>query len=384
MIAKRLAMTAGAALASLLWVSATPAQVPGPGPAPPPAAAFAPGQLDQMLAPIALYPDGLLGQILMAAGYPLDVVQADRWLQEPGNSTLAGASLTAALDALSWDPSVKSLVPFPRVLQMMDGQLDWTERLGEAFIADGAQLDGPLATELTPAPTTAAEVTAWGPDRREFSVPRSPVARVLVVPESVNPGWLAHTADGAALTPVIVNGWQQGWVVPPGEQGTVTLSFPSNATYRTGLTLGLSLLPLLLAMALVGSRRPVRTDLPAQPWASGPLAAAGLLGVGAVIAGVAGVAVFGGALAVGLLMRNRRSAFDRLTLLTAPTGLILAGALLSRYPWRSVDGYIGHSPWVQLPALIALGSLAASLLGPPANHRTDSPDAEGPGAPEAS
>lgn len=138
MIAKRLAMTAGAALASLLWVSATPAQVPGPGPAPPPAAAFAPGQLDQMLAPIALYPDGLLGQILMAAGYPLDVVQADRWLQEPGNSTLAGASLTAALDALSWDPSVKSLVPFPRVLQMMDGQLDWTERLGEAFIADPA------------------------------------------------------------------------------------------------------------------------------------------------------------------------------------------------------------------------------------------------------
>ena len=300
---------------------------------------------------------------------------AGRFLQTSVSATVADLLDGRPIAAQTCDPSPIALPAGPQELLISPG---------EAFIADGAQLAGPLAEELTPAPTTAAEVTAWGPDRREFSVPRSPVARVLVVPESVNPGWLAHTADGAALTPVIVNGWQQGWVVPPGEQGTVTLSFPSNATYRTGLTLGLSLLPLLLAMALVGSRRPVRTDLPAQPWASGPLAAAGLLGVGAVIAGVAGVAVFGGALAVGLLMRNRRSAFDRLTLLTAPTGLILAGALLSRYPWRSVDGYIGHSPWVQLPALIALGSLAASLLGPPANHRTDSPDAEGPGAPEAS
>ena len=52
----------------------------------------------------------------------------------------------------------------------------------------------------------------------------------------------------------------------------------------------------------------------------------------------------------------------RLTLLTVPTGLITAGVLLSRYPWRSVDGYIGQSPWVQLPALIALGVLSASLL----------------------
>ncbi|MDA2950552.1 MAG: hypothetical protein O2892_16160, partial [Actinomycetota bacterium] len=59
---------------------------------------------------------------------------------------------------------------------------------------------------------------------------------------------------------------------------------------------------------------------------------------------------------------------------TAATGLILAGALLSRYPWRSVDGYVGQSPWVQLPALIALGALSASLLPVPATERPDEPD----------
>jgi len=182
------------------------------------------------------------------------------------------------------------------------------------------------------------------------------------VPESVSPGWVAHTPDGAALTPVIVNGWQQGWVVPAGQQGTVTLSFPSNASYRAGLGFGLSLLPLLLLLALMPARRPVRADPAARPWSPGWAGVAGLLAVGAVIAGVGGLAVFGGALALGYLIRRRRRTTDRLTLIAVPAGLILAGALLSRYPWRSVDGYIGHSPWVQLPALIALGALGVSLL----------------------
>jgi hypothetical protein len=95
-----------------------------------------------MLAPIALFPDELLGQILMAAGYPLEVVQADRWMKIPSNSALTGDQLVAALDQQSWDPSVKSLVGFPQVLNMLDGQLDWTESLGEAFINDqGAVMD---------------------------------------------------------------------------------------------------------------------------------------------------------------------------------------------------------------------------------------------------
>ena len=93
-------------------------------------------QLDQMFAPIALYPDDLLGEVVMAAGYPTEVVDADRWLEDTDHAALRGDELSAALDPMPWDPSVKSLVQFPQVLHMMDAQLDWTEALGEAFIAD--------------------------------------------------------------------------------------------------------------------------------------------------------------------------------------------------------------------------------------------------------
>ncbi len=90
-------------------------------------------ELDQMLAPIALYPDSLLSQILMAATYPLEVVQAQRWVQQ--NKNLKGDALAKALEAQPWDPSIKSLVNFPQVLDMMNEKLEWTQRLGDAFLA---------------------------------------------------------------------------------------------------------------------------------------------------------------------------------------------------------------------------------------------------------
>ena len=90
-------------------------------------------ELDQMLAPIALYPDSLLAQIFMASTYPLEVVQADRWAKQ--NTTLKGDGLTAALEKQPWDPSVKSLANFPQVLTMMSEKLDWTQKLGDAFLA---------------------------------------------------------------------------------------------------------------------------------------------------------------------------------------------------------------------------------------------------------
>ena len=245
------------------------------------------------------------------------------------------------------------------------GQQELLISPGSAFFVDGAALTGPLADQIPTATTTPANITTWGPDRREITLNRAPVARVLVVPESVNPGWVAHTPDGVTLTPVIVNGWQQGWVVPAGEQGTITLTFPSNAAYRTGLAVGLSLLPVLLLLALLPRRGPPQVRDPARPWAVPLLASAAVLAAGAVVAGIGGMLVFGGWLAAVYALRNRRRLSDRLTLGAASGGLILAGAVLARYPWRSFDGYIGHSPWVQLPALVALGALAASVVPGP-------------------
>jgi len=94
---------------------------------------FGEDELDQMLAPIALYPDSLLAQVLMAATYPLEVVEADRWVK--ANKTLKGDQLDAALDKVEWDPSVKALAAFPQVLAMMSEKLEWMQKLGDAFLA---------------------------------------------------------------------------------------------------------------------------------------------------------------------------------------------------------------------------------------------------------
>ncbi|MCB1485764.1 MAG: DUF3300 domain-containing protein [Hyphomicrobiaceae bacterium] len=90
-------------------------------------------QLDQMLAPIALYPDDLLSNVFMASTYPLEVVEAARWRKS--NPKLKGNDLTKALESKDWDPSVKSLTQFPEVLQSMSDKLDWTQKLGDAFLA---------------------------------------------------------------------------------------------------------------------------------------------------------------------------------------------------------------------------------------------------------
>ena len=108
---------------------------------PPPAAeapAFSQAELDQMLAPIALYPDELLSQVLMAATYPLEIVEAARWLNaHPG---MRGEAAVNAAANETWDPSVKSLLAFPQILSMMDQKLDWTQRLGNAFLAQEQQV----------------------------------------------------------------------------------------------------------------------------------------------------------------------------------------------------------------------------------------------------
>jgi arabinofuranan 3-O-arabinosyltransferase len=92
------------------------------------------------------------------------------------------------------------------------------------------------------------------------------------------------------------------------------------------------------------------------------MAAVAVLAAGWLIAGIAGVVVFGGSLGVRYALRHRSRLSDAITLGTTATGFILAGAALSRHPWRSVGGYVGHSWGVQLLALIAIGALAVSVI----------------------
>ena len=106
----------------------------------PQATTFSIQQLDKMLAPIALYPDQLLADILMAVTYPREVVAAYRWLQEPNDSALHGDQLAAALQDQTWDPSVKALVVFPDVVRMIDGNLQWAEQLGDAFMGQQGEV----------------------------------------------------------------------------------------------------------------------------------------------------------------------------------------------------------------------------------------------------
>jgi hypothetical protein len=112
-----------------------------PSPAPPPAQPasdssqqqLSAGQLDALVAPIALYPDALLSEVLMASTYPLEVVEAARWAST--NKSLKGDALKSAVDKQKWDDSVKSLIATPDVLQMMSDKLSWTQQLGDALLA---------------------------------------------------------------------------------------------------------------------------------------------------------------------------------------------------------------------------------------------------------
>jgi hypothetical protein len=94
---------------------------------------FSQQDLDQLLAPVALYPDALLVQIFMSSTYPLEVIEAARWVK--ANPKVTGKALEDAMAQKSWDPSVKSLTAVPQVLQQMNDRLDWMQKLGDAFLA---------------------------------------------------------------------------------------------------------------------------------------------------------------------------------------------------------------------------------------------------------
>src|SRR5260370_14148767 len=155
---------------------------------------FKPEELDQMLAPIALYPDWLLSQVLMAAGYPLEVVEAARWSK--ANPALKADAAVAAVKDKDWDPSVKSLVAFPDVLGQMDAHLDWTQKLGDAMIsqeqdvADSVQrlrARAQAAGNLQSTPQQTVTTQGSGDNVQYVIAPTN--AEVIYVP-TYNPSWV--------------------------------------------------------------------------------------------------------------------------------------------------------------------------------------------------
>ncbi|MBI2739228.1 MAG: DUF3300 domain-containing protein [Rhodospirillales bacterium] len=128
---------------------------------------FTAAQLDQMMAPIALYPDPLLAQMLMAATYPLEVVEAARWSKD--NPSLKGDAALAAVKDKGWDVSVTSLVAFPQVLAMMNSKLDWTQKIGDAMIAQ--QSDVAASIQRLRAQSQAAGMLKSTPQQTVTSQP---------------------------------------------------------------------------------------------------------------------------------------------------------------------------------------------------------------------
>ncbi len=127
---------------ALVWAQVPPPPPQAPPPAPPnsqPAPTeptvvpLGPDQLDNLVAPIALYPDPLLGQVLAASTYPLELVEAQQWLQQ--NPNLKGLELINAAKQQNWDPSVQAMVAFPDVLAMLNRDISWTTNLGNAYLA---------------------------------------------------------------------------------------------------------------------------------------------------------------------------------------------------------------------------------------------------------
>ena len=128
-----------------------PQDQPPPPQLPPPNQTLTPDQLNDLVAPIALYPDPLLSQIMVASTYPLEVVQAYQWLQR--NPGLNGPALTQAAQQQNWDPSIQALVVFPDVLKRLNDDVTWTTNSGQRVPGAAAGRDGRGTAHAAKSPT---------------------------------------------------------------------------------------------------------------------------------------------------------------------------------------------------------------------------------------
>jgi hypothetical protein len=167
---------------------------------------FTPAELDQILAPIALYPDSLLSQVLMATSYPLEIVEAARWSK--ANPNLKGDGAVTAVKDQTWDVSVKSLVAFPAVLMQLNDHLDWTQKLGDAMISQQQDVADSIqrlrakaadAGNLKSGPQQTVTTQGSGSDRTIVIEPTNP--DVIYAP-SYNPSWAYGAWSDPAYPPV--------------------------------------------------------------------------------------------------------------------------------------------------------------------------------------
>jgi hypothetical protein len=168
----------------------------------PPPTQQTPQQLQQLVAPIALYPDALVAQILTASTYPAEVVEADRWMQQ--HSDLKGDDLGNAVNGQSWDPSVKALTQFPSVLTNMDKNISWTSSLGDAYVnqqsdvmaavqvmREQAQRTGKLTSDSQEQVTTQGSTIVIQPTNPDVVyVPAYDPWTIYGDPLPVYPGWV--------------------------------------------------------------------------------------------------------------------------------------------------------------------------------------------------
>jgi hypothetical protein len=185
-------------------------------------------QLDALLAAIALYPDELLAQALMAATFPLQVVDASRWLEQPANKALTGDALTRALTHQSWDPSVKSLIPFPQVLATLNSKLEWMQQVGYAFSTQQADVMNSVQRLRAQAQAAGSLKTT---EQQRVVTQKNAIVIVPVSPKTIyvpvyNPTVVYGTWPYPAYPPVYV---------PPPPGYVVGAAFASGLAFASGV-----------------------------------------------------------------------------------------------------------------------------------------------------
>ncbi|GGK52933.1 hypothetical protein GCM10011591_25830 [Nocardia camponoti] len=189
-------------------------------------------------------------------------------------------------------------------------------------------------------------------------------AKLLVLPLSTNVGWEARTPDGTLLKPIVVNGWQQAWVLPASTQSPITVSFPADRIYRGAIFGGLFLLIPLALLAIPRRKREVIDTEPVPTWAPRWVGGIGVVALLTVISGPAGAVI-----AAITLACTRFRETQRALPWIAGIGTLASAAALSTGTWRSGLPYMGGSLWAQAPAVIAVAAVAVAALPPRRSRR---------------